>query len=497
MPRKWVVVGRKAGGIVIGVAAALTAVFTWPAGALSPPPVGPPVVPPSPTAPEQIGVLNDASTAPLSFAGAIDNPTPLPEVNSPVPAVCASPCKEFSFVDAASSDFLVALKNTVTGPNGTFNPNDGFDLYVYGPGGTLVASANGIGANGQSVQITNPARGKYTIVVTFTYAEDPNAAYVGEVRLESGTMWNTPTATCSVPAGTPAGCYYLPVLQAVPAYDLSVTGLPPVASTPLGFPLPADVPTSNSCYIDESYGLGDPSPSSIQNPTTRCLRFTSDVQNAGSGDFEVQLPWVTSSGSGGAPQSGFLPGGCQAQQVLTSTSGAQVTRAAGDCEFHPEHGHFHYKNLVSFRLYHYDASAPNGIGAPVGSGLKESFCLTDDDYFGFASKGPNSARQFVGQPNCNVPSDFKASTDAGGTSGAFVIEGISPGWGDVYTWDTPDQYIDITNAPAGTYELVEETNPAGAILVAGPQQTCALTQLQLTATGVTPGTTNANVTCPA
>jgi hypothetical protein len=339
------------------------------------------VVPPSPTAPQSIGVLNDASTTPLAFAGDIGNPTPLPLVNSPVPAVCASPCKEFSFVDAASSNLLVALKNTVTN-NGAFNANDGFDLYVYGPAGTLLASANGIGANGQSVEITNPARGKYTIVVTFTYADDPNAAYVGEVRLESPSMWSAPTATCGVTVGTATGCFYLPVMQAVPAYDLQVSGLPPVASTPLGFPLPVSVPTNNSCYLDESFGLGDPSPSGIQHPTTRCLRFTSDVQNAGAGVFEVQIPWAASNGAG-APQSGFLPGGCHAQQVVTSVSGAQVTRPAGDCEFHVEHGHFHYTNLVSFTLYHYDPSAPGGIGAPVGSGLKESFCLTDDDFLLF------------------------------------------------------------------------------------------------------------------
>jgi hypothetical protein len=62
-----------------------------------------------------------------------------------------------------------------------------------------------------------------------------------------------------------------------------------------------------------------------------------------------------------------------------------------------------------------------------------------------------------------------------------VTEGITPGWGDVYTWDTPDQYIDVTHVPTGTYDVVEETNPGGAILVAGPAQTCSVTKIQLTA----------------
>lgn len=488
----------RAGGIVVGAAAVLLAVFAWPAEALSPPPVGPPVVPPSATPPSPIGTLSD-STGLLQFSGTVGNPTPLPLVDSPVPAACVSPCQEFSFVNSASQTFLVALQNTVAGPGGTFNADDGFDLYVYGPGGTLVAAANGIGANGQSVEVANPAKGTYTIVVTITYADDPNAAYRGEVRLESGSTWAAPLPTCGTMVGTTTGCFFLPKLQAVPAYNLEVSGLPPVASTPLGFPLPVSVPTSNSCYLDESYGLDNPSPSSVQNPATRCLRFTSDIQNAGSGPLEVQLPWVTSGGSGGTPQSGFVPGECVAQQVVTSESGAQVTRPAGACEFHPEHAHFHYTNLVSFALYSYDATAPDGIGSQVGSGLKESFCLTDDDYFGYGTAWPNSARQFVGQPDCNLPAHITASAGngSGASGGAYVMEGISPGWGDVYSWDTPDQYIDITHVPPGTYELVEETNPASQILVEGPPQTCDLTTLQLTATGVSTTSTASNIACPA
>ena len=473
--------GRRARWSVGIAAVALFAALEWPAGAATPP-VGPPVVPPSATAPQQIGTLSD-TTPLLSFSGSVGNPTPLPLVNSPVPAVCASPCKEFTFAAQTGQPFLVSIKNTVA-PGGTFNANDGFDLYLYGPSGTLIDSGNGIGSNGQSLMESAPARGAYTIVVTFTYAEDPDAAYAGEVRMITSSTWAPPPPTCGITVGTTSGCFELPALKAVPAYDLAVTGLPPVASTPLGFPFPVSAPTSNSCYADESLGLGNPSPSSIENPATRCLRFTSDVQDVGAGALEVQIPWVA-SGSG-APQSGFLPGGCQAQQVITSDTGATVTKPAGACEFHPEHGHFHYEDLVSFTLY----TASNGaIGQQVGNGLKESFCLGDDDYFGYASTGPNGPREFVGQPGCNLPSQT-------GPSGAYVLEGISPGWGDVYTWDTPDQYINITGVAPGTYDLVEKTNPSGSLLVSGSQQTCALTQLQLDATSVKALSTQSGVACP-
>ncbi|MGZ4140554.1 MAG: hypothetical protein ACXVD8_11445 [Actinomycetota bacterium] len=100
-------------------------------------------------------------------------------MSDPVPVVCAAFCQEFSFSATTTDPFLVAIKNTLAGPNGSFNANDGFNLYLYGPSGTLVASAYGIGADGQSVEVRAPVAGAYTIVVTFTYANDADAAYVG------------------------------------------------------------------------------------------------------------------------------------------------------------------------------------------------------------------------------------------------------------------------------------------------------------------------------
>lgn len=480
---------RRAGGIVVAAAAALIGLVCWPAGAQTPP-VGPPTVPPSATPATAIGTLTDGGPT-LGFSGVIANPTPLPLVDVPVPVVCAGPCKEFTFLNQSTQPFLVAIHNTLDLHSDNFNADDGFDLYVYDPSGKLVASQNGIGADGQSVTVSPPLPGTYTIVVTVTYVEDPNTAYVGEVRQESGSNWTSPASSCTnTTIGKVTGCFDLPVLQAVPAYGLAVTGLPPVASTPLGFPFPVSAPTSNSCYADESFGLDNPSPSGIENPTTRCLRFTSDIRNTGAGTLEVQIPWLTTDASG-TPQSGFLPGECNAQQVVFTSSGASATRPAGTCEFHPEHAHFHYKNLVSFTLYNLNSAG--GVGTQVGTALKESFCLSDDDYFGYGTGTANGPRQFVGQPGCNVPSQV-ATPSAGGSGGVQVVEGMSPGWGDVYTWDTPDQYIDITHVAPGTYDLIEETNPAGALLVGGgpgEQQTCALTQLQLTATSVktlpTPG----------
>lgn len=446
---------------------------------------GLPVSPVSTTPPIHIGTLDGAHPV-LGFAGPNLNPNPFPLVNSPVPVVCSpSGCSEYTFNAEASTPFLVGIKGTITGANGAFNPNDGFDLYVYDPSGSLVGTENGVGSNGQSAVISNPVPGKYTVVVTFTYAEDQGVSYRGEVRLMQGQSWRPLSCTNTVVNGT-RGCYNLPQLQVLPPYDIAVNGLPPIASTPLGFPLPVPVNTPTSCYVDETVPVANPSVSSVQNPTLRCLRFTSDVRSVGAGPLQIRIPLVT-TGTGGI-SSAYLPGGCSAIQVLTSSTGAQVTRPAGSCLFHYQHLHFHYSDLLGYSLYR--VASGGGIGTKVATSVKASFCLSDDDYFGFGTAGPNSQRDFTGQPGCNVPANP-------GNGTPYIDEGIKPGWGDVYTWDTPGQYIDITNTPAGTYDLVEQTNPTGELAVAGPAQTCALTQLNLTSASVKVVSMQDSVSCPA
>ena len=251
--------------------ALVLALITTVARADSTPPLGWPVTPPA-QAKTPIGALTPQSPV-LHFSGKADNPTPLPLVNpAPAPPVCAVECNEFTFT-AGTDPFIVALHSDQSPtPTGSFNPNDGWDLYVYGPDNQLKAAANGIGADGQAVEITRPAQGTYTIVVTFTYAQDTNASYHGEVRLMTPETWR-PAPCTDMTIGGVTGCFNLPVLKALPAYDLAVSGLPPIASTPLGFPLPLIPGTPTSCYIDETLGLTNPAippqPANVQ----RCLRF--------------------------------------------------------------------------------------------------------------------------------------------------------------------------------------------------------------------------------
>jgi hypothetical protein len=464
---------------VVITLAGLLLLSTAPARAALLPPLGLPVTPPAAETPTAIGHLG-SRTPVLTFHGTAGNPTPLPLVNSPVPVVCAVGCQEFEFTTDAGAPFLVSLRDT------QHSTDDGFDLSVYDPNGMLVDAGNGIGADGQAIAVAEPVAGTYTIVVTFTYEYQPDAAYDGEVRRMTGRSWRPAKATCGITVAGVSGCFTLPILEAVPASGLHVDGLPPAASTPLGFPLPVELPTSNSCYVDEAIGITQPDVGTPQQPVTRCLRFTTDVRNIGAAALKIRIPWLV-AGAGGSPvASGFVPGQCQAEQAVLTTSGDEVTRPAGACLFHAVHAHFHYSDLVSFTLH---AVTPDGLtGPPIGKSQKESFCLADDDYFGFGSAGPNGPRGYVGQPGCNLPANPPPQIT--------VEEGVSPGWGDVYTWDTPGQFVDISTVAPGTYDIIEKTNPTGDILVAGPQQTCSRTRLQLTETAVTQVSTADAVPCP-
>jgi hypothetical protein len=224
-------------------------------------------------------------------------------------------------------------------------------------------------------------------------------------------------------------------------------------------------------------GLDNTTVDNANDPVLRCLRFTTDVQNVGAGTLGATLS-VLGTNSAGNVQTGYVPGGCKARQIVQRVNGKTATRPAGDCEFHTEHGHFHYSGLLTYGLYQVGRHGLPG-GKVIGSS-KASFCLTDDDYFGYGSKHINGPRGWVGQPDCNVPRQVAAPTPGKPNTGTFLAEGMTPGWGDVYTWDTPGQLINVTHVKAGRYDLVEETNPTGKILVAGAARTCSLTRLKLT-----------------
>ena len=135
----------------------------------------------------------------------------------------------------------------------------------------------------------------------------------------------------------------------------------------------------------------------------------------------------------------FTAGACDALEGLVATGTRRLlrftteTRNVGTSDlvlrspvnnplftYAPCHGHYHFNNFAEYRLL-------NAAGVQVATGQKVGFCLEDVSRW-------NSAANSQPQYNCDY-------------------QGIQAGWSDIYGYNLPGQWIDITGLPAGTYVL--------------------------------------------
>jgi hypothetical protein len=107
---------------------------------------------------------------------------------------------------------------------------------------------------------------------------------------------------------------------------------------------------------------------------------------------------------------------------------------AGCFRFHPSHSHWHFQDYARYDLLHL------ANGRRVRSHVKISFCIID-----FYHRYP----EVPGSPD----RPFYLSC------GPVDTQGVSVGWADIYSIQTPGQYIDITNVPDGDYCVRSTTDP--------------------------------------
>jgi hypothetical protein len=166
------------------------------------------------------------------------------------------------------------------------------------------------------------------------------------------------------------------------------------------------------------------------------LRFSNSIANIGTGPLELEPLGQDRNSLEDAFQNVYAG--------ATSASALVCRRSLADAFlFHPEHNHWHLKDVALFGV-HPAAAGDNGIGgqwgSPLGALSKESFCLID--FVPINGSKPGSRTYF----DC------------------FDIQGISVNWVDQYHHSTEGQAVDITGAPAGIYYLVSTANAAGLFL---------------------------------
>jgi len=103
-----------------------------------------------------------------------------------------------------------------------------------------------------------------------------------------------------------------------------------------------------------------------------------------------------------------------------------------DFEYSTCHGHYHFSGYAVYDLL-------DTNGNLVASGHKQAFCLRDDE-------------QILNEPGVRTQKFYTCSN-----------QGISRGWSDVYFVGLPCQWVDITDVPAGDYELRIRINPTKRI----------------------------------
>jgi hypothetical protein len=174
----------------------------------------------------------------------------------------------------------------------------------------------------------------------------------------------------------------------------------------------------------------------FQGPSQKVLRLSSRISNYGAGPMEIYGQIV------GANTSQTVP----AFHRIKWNNGDVTTTPAGDFEYHDSHGHWHWENLVTFRLHQavngtdpYDAA-----NTLVASTPKVSFCLVDTDKIpGFNGPGqPNGPRY---------------------TSCGQNTQGISVGWRDLYHASIDGQWIVVDGISDGVYWVILESDPTGLL----------------------------------
>jgi Bacterial Ig-like domain/Lysyl oxidase len=189
----------------------------------------------------------------------------------------------------------------------------------------------------------------------------------------------------------------------------------------------------------------------------RLLRFSALIRNVGDGPFEVRGKRDTTSSPWSITQRIY---------DSTDTSGHYTEDSTGATVFYAGdgHTHWHVKDLQSYELDRLDN------GSKVGTGAKSGFCFYD------TTRGSSAtlSQYFTSSSTC-----------ASGQPNALqMLMGITVGWGDLYSYQLPDQYIDITNLTPGGYRLTATADLSNLFQEKDESNNVTWVDLQITGGGV-------------
>jgi hypothetical protein len=164
----------------------------------------------------------------------------------------------------------------------------------------------------------------------------------------------------------------------------------------------------------------------------KLVRFTNSILNSGPGRLELvghKNPEIDQ---------------ILVYQRIYATDGKFLDQfEIGKFVYHEPHDHWHLDGFVQYevRLIQKESN----LNAVVAGGSKLSYCLLDVD------------RTQVEPPGTEYPQKPRYTVCNGD------IQGLSPGWIDVYEHNLSGQWVEITYLPDGVYALVTTANPTGFV----------------------------------
>jgi hypothetical protein len=157
----------------------------------------------------------------------------------------------------------------------------------------------------------------------------------------------------------------------------------------------------------------------------RLLRFSAIIVNVGVGPFELRSRRTDTNSS------------WTSRQVIYNDAGGLRTVDTPSVQLvygGDGHNHWHVKDLEKYRLVPLDNTSGERIGQ------KAAFCFFDNYQYKLALPGAPQAAVYR-RWGCGTRGSLRLKT------------GLSVGWGDNYQWSLPDQYIETSGLPNGTYRL--------------------------------------------
>lgn len=259
------------------------------------------------------------------------------------------------------------------------------------------------------------------------------------------------------PTASPADEKLVPVSCKVhPRHGLN-PGCVPAATSEVrdpGTTLPNIVPDVQDSFIFPEL-VWDPESSSWV-AGTPMLHFDTRAQNLGTVPLQLTVEGVTN------PESAAV-----SQCVSWTARICREQRPVGGFTWHDEHAHFHYEE---FATYEVRRLAPDGSPDYSAAGLidaseKVSFCLVDSQ----------AVRE-----DASPIAPYRACTP--------TVQGVSPGWTDIYDAWLPGQQLYLEGVSDGRYALVvrldyanrlSETNDDDNVLEATIEISAGVTQVAI------------------